>query len=155
MPDQISDPVSDEELVARFAGHPVDHDRAAHYRPRPERRLCLRRCADCATWPHPPRPVCPPCRPAGPAALPESFAPRRISTGTAIAVLFFSESVAGSNGLGWYIMDAWGRVAYGAMFAGIIAMAILGVVLYELIEALELSLCRWTRAGRSADETQF
>jgi ABC-type nitrate/sulfonate/bicarbonate transport system permease component len=85
-----------------------------------------------------------------PAALPEIFTALRISTGTAIAVLFFSESVAGSTGLGWYIMDAWGRVAYGEMFAGIIAMALLGVILYELIEALELRLCRWTRAGRSS-----
>jgi len=85
-----------------------------------------------------------------PATLPEVFTALRISTGTAIAVLFFSESVAGSNGLGYYIIDAWGRVAYGEMFAGIIAMALLGVLLYELIEAMELRLCRWTRAGRSA-----
>jgi NitT/TauT family transport system permease protein len=85
-----------------------------------------------------------------PAALPEIFTALRISTGTAIAVLFFSETVAGSTGLGYYIMDAWGRVAYGEMFAGIIAMALLGVILYELIEMLELRLCRWTRAGRSA-----
>jgi ABC-type nitrate/sulfonate/bicarbonate transport system permease component len=84
-----------------------------------------------------------------PAALPEVFTALRISTGTAIAVLFFSESVAGSTGLGWYIIDAWGRVAYGEMFAGIIAMALLGVVLYELIEAIELRVCRWTRAGRA------
>lgn len=84
-----------------------------------------------------------------PAALPEIFTALRISTGTAIAVLFFSESVAGSSGLGYYIIDAWGRVAYGEMFAGIIAMALLGVVLYELIEALELRVCRWTRAGRT------
>lgn len=84
-----------------------------------------------------------------PAALPEIFTALRISTGTAIAVLFFSESVAGSSGLGYYIIDAWGRVAYGEMFAGIIAMALLGVVLYELIEAVELRACRWTRAGRA------
>jgi ABC-type nitrate/sulfonate/bicarbonate transport system permease component len=84
-----------------------------------------------------------------PAAMPEIFTALRISTGTAIAVLFFSESVAGSTGLGYYIIDAWGRVAYGEMFAGIIAMALLGVVLYEVIEAVELRVCRWTRAGRT------
>jgi ABC-type nitrate/sulfonate/bicarbonate transport system permease component len=85
-----------------------------------------------------------------PAALPEIFTALRISAGTAIAVLFFSEAIAGSTGLGYYIVDAWGRVAYGEMFAGIVAMALLGVVLYELIEALELRLCRWTRAGRAS-----
>jgi ABC-type nitrate/sulfonate/bicarbonate transport system permease component len=34
------------------------------------------------------------------------------------------------------------------MFAGIIAMALVGVVLYELLEAAEARVCRWTRAGR-------
>jgi uncharacterized OB-fold protein len=53
--------VSDEELVERFAGHPLDHDNAAHYRGRLERRLLLNRCADCGVWHHPPRPVCAAC----------------------------------------------------------------------------------------------
>jgi len=83
-----------------------------------------------------------------PAALPEVFTALRIGTGTAVAVLFFSESVAGTSGLGYYIMDAWSRIAYSEMFAGILAMALLGVVLYEMLEAAESRLCRWTRAGR-------
>lgn len=83
-----------------------------------------------------------------PAALPDIFTALRISTGTAIAVLFFSETVAGSEGLGYYIIDAWSRIAYSEMFAGIIAMAILGVVLYELLELAEARVCRWTRVAR-------
>ncbi|MDZ4655115.1 MAG: ABC transporter permease [Coriobacteriia bacterium] len=83
-----------------------------------------------------------------PAALPDVFTALRIGTGTAIAVLFFSESVAGTSGLGYYILDAWGRIAYSEMFAGIIAMALLGVVLYELLEMAEARVCRWTRVGR-------
>ena len=83
-----------------------------------------------------------------PAALPDIFTALRISTGTAIAVLFFSETVAGSEGLGYYIIDAWSRIAYSEMFAGIIAMAMLGVVLYEALEIAEARVCRWTRAGR-------
>lgn len=83
-----------------------------------------------------------------PAALPDIFTALRISTGTAIAVLFFSETVAGSEGLGYYIIDAWSRIAYSEMFAGIIAMALLGVVLYELLEVAEGRVCRWTRVGR-------
>jgi NitT/TauT family transport system permease protein len=83
-----------------------------------------------------------------PAALPDVFTALRISTGTAIAVLFFSESIAGTDGIGYYIIDAWSRIAYRDMFAGIIAMAILGVVLYELLEMAEARVCRWTRAGR-------
>ncbi|MGB4593937.1 MAG: ABC transporter permease [Coriobacteriia bacterium] len=82
-----------------------------------------------------------------PAALPDIFTALRISTGTAIAVLFFSETIAGMDGLGWYIIDAWTRIAYSEMFAGIIAMALLGVVLYELLEVAEARVCRWTRVG--------
>ena len=83
-----------------------------------------------------------------PAALPDVFTALRISTGTAIAVLFFSESIAGTDGIGYYIIDAWSRIAYRDMFAGIIAMAILGVALYELLELAESRVCRWTRVGR-------
>lgn len=83
-----------------------------------------------------------------PAALPEIFTALRIGTGTAIAVLFLAESIAGTNGLGWFIVDAWGRIDYPAMFAGIIAMALLGVVLYEVLDAIEAWATRWRRAGR-------
>jgi uncharacterized OB-fold protein len=53
--------VTDDELVARFAGHPVDLDSAAHYRGRLDRRLVMNRCAACGHWHHPPRPICPAC----------------------------------------------------------------------------------------------
>jgi NitT/TauT family transport system permease protein len=45
-------------------------------------------------------------------------------------------------------VDAWGRLAYDAMFAGILGMALLGVVIYELLELAEARLCRWTRVER-------
>lgn len=82
-----------------------------------------------------------------PAALPHIFTALRIGSGTAVAVLFFSESIAGSSGLGYFILDAWGRIAYSEMFAGILAMALLGVGIYEVLQLLEARLCRWTRAG--------
>lgn len=83
-----------------------------------------------------------------PAALPDIFTALRIGTGTAIAVLFLAESFAGSSGIGWYIVDAWGSIDYPAMFAGIIGMALLGVVLYEALDAVEGWATRWRRAGR-------
>jgi ABC-type nitrate/sulfonate/bicarbonate transport system permease component len=83
-----------------------------------------------------------------PAALPDIFTALRIGTGTAIAVLFLAESIAGSSGIGWYIVDAWGSIDYPAMFAGIIGMALLGVVLYEALDAVEGWATRWRRAGR-------
>ena len=81
-----------------------------------------------------------------PASLPDVFTALRINTGTAIAILFLSESIAGTSGLGYYIVNAWGMIDYPSMFGGIIAMALMGVVLYELINALEARLTRWRRA---------
>ncbi len=83
-----------------------------------------------------------------PGAMPEIFTALRIGAGSAVAVLFISESIAGSTGLGYYIVDAWGRDSYSQMFAGILAMALLGVLLYEAIEIAEARVCRWERAGR-------
>ena len=83
-----------------------------------------------------------------PAALPDVFTALRIGTGTAIAVLFLAESIAGSDGIGFYIVDAWGSIDYPAMFAGIIGMALLGVALYEALDAVEVWATRWRQAGR-------
>lgn len=83
-----------------------------------------------------------------PAALPDIFTALRIGTGTAIAVLFLAETIAGSSGIGWYIGDAWGSIDYPAMFAGIIGMALLGVILYEALDLIESWTTRWRRAGQ-------
>jgi hypothetical protein len=53
--------ITDDELVARFPGLPLDHDSKIHFQGRLERRLLLNRCADCARWHNPPRPICPEC----------------------------------------------------------------------------------------------
>ena len=78
-----------------------------------------------------------------PAALPQAFTSLRIGTGTGIAVLFFVESVATAQGLGFFIMDSWGRFDNNLMFVGIIGMSLLGVCLYEIVNYLEKRLCAW------------
>ena len=78
-----------------------------------------------------------------PAALPHSFTALRISAGTSISVLFFAESFATTSGLGYLIMDAWGRAAYTDIFTGIIGMSLLGVILYEFFRELERRVCPW------------
>ena len=80
-----------------------------------------------------------------PAVLPEVLTALRIGSGTAIAVLFFSESFASQEGLGYYLMDAWSRYAYDQMFAGIIAMGALGYLLYLALDWLEKAACPWKR----------
>lgn len=80
-----------------------------------------------------------------PAALPSGFTSLRLGTGVSVAVLFFVESFATNKGLGYLIMDAWGRMDYDNMFVGIIGMSMLGVGLYEAINVLERIVCPWKK----------
>lgn len=75
-----------------------------------------------------------------PSTLSSLFTALRVSTGTAVAILFVAESMAGSTGLGYYIMHAWSMLEYAQMFSGIVAMAVLGVVLYEAFDLAERTL---------------
>jgi len=79
-----------------------------------------------------------------PATLPKTLTALRISVGTAVAILFFVESFATTRGLGYIIMDSWGRANYIALYSGITGMVLLGFTLYLLLDRLERSLCRWS-----------
>jgi NitT/TauT family transport system permease protein len=81
-----------------------------------------------------------------PAALPGIFTSLRIGTGTAVAVLFIVESISARRGLGLYLIDAWGRADYTAMFVGMIALSAIGVVFYEAFDLLERKICKWRSA---------
>tara|TARA_B100000029_G_scaffold116138_2_gene108886 strand:+ start:7025 stop:7783 length:759 start_codon:yes stop_codon:yes gene_type:complete len=81
-----------------------------------------------------------------PAALPGLFSALRISTGVAIAVLFFVESFGTQEGLGYYILiESWGRLAYEELYSGVLAMAILGLVIYYSLDASERYFCKWNQ----------
>jgi NitT/TauT family transport system permease protein len=82
-----------------------------------------------------------------PASLPHGFTALRLGTGVAVAVLFFVESFATRRGLGYLIMEAWGRMDYVAMFTAILGMSGLGVALFETVNILERRLCGWARSG--------
>ena len=87
-----------------------------------------------------------------PNTMPSVCTAIRINIATAVAILFLAESIAGSSGLGYYIVLMWGRLDYPAMFAGIIALAILGVVLYEGVGAVERRWLRWAHQPTRAAE---
>ncbi len=78
-----------------------------------------------------------------PASLPSVFTALRISTGTAIAVLFLAESFATEDGLGYLILNAWSSLNYSQMFAAILALGLMGVLIYELLELAERKMCPW------------
>lgn len=78
-----------------------------------------------------------------PALLPRIFSSLRMTLGTAIAVLFLAETFATRKGIGWYIMDAWSRLAYVEMYAGITALSLTGLFLFVLLDLMEHLSCRW------------
>lgn len=84
-----------------------------------------------------------------PATLPKILTAMRISIGTSVAILFFVESFATTRGLGYIIMDSWGRADYISLYSGISCMALLGFSLYLILDRVERRLCRWTHPSGS------
>jgi NitT/TauT family transport system permease protein len=82
-----------------------------------------------------------------PAAIPAVLTALRVSVGTAIAVLFIAESFATTSGLGYYIItETWGALKYPQMYSGVLAMSLLGLALYFVIDLLDRRLCPWRDA---------
>ena len=82
-----------------------------------------------------------------PACLPPVFTALRQSIGTAVAVLYLSELFATQYGLGYYIyLQGSTLMNYPAMYAGIIAMSLLGIGLTIFVNRLEEAFCPWKQA---------
>jgi NitT/TauT family transport system permease protein len=78
-----------------------------------------------------------------PASLPAVLTALRISTATAIAVLFIAEQSLTTYGLGYYIVvETYQVLRYPQMFTGILAMSLMGLALYFVINNLEYRFCR-------------
>ncbi len=79
-----------------------------------------------------------------PASLPAVLTALRQSVGTAVAVLYIAESFATREGLGYYIyFNGYTLLDYPAMYAGVLAMSLLGLGLYFGVDWLERRLCPW------------
>jgi NitT/TauT family transport system permease protein len=79
-----------------------------------------------------------------PSTLPAIFTAIRQSTGTAIAVLYLTELFGTKYGLGYYIFLTGSTLLdYSSMYAGILAMSLLGLGIYLGIEFLQKRLCPW------------
>ncbi|MDR0973969.1 MAG: ABC transporter permease [Prevotellaceae bacterium] len=81
-----------------------------------------------------------------PAVLPGLLSALRVAIGTAISVLFVTETYGTDRGMGYYIVDAWMRINYVDMYAGIVVLSMAGFFLFLLIDLLEKALCRWREA---------
>lgn len=79
-----------------------------------------------------------------PASLPAILTALRQSVGIAVAVLYIAESTATRMGLGYYIIyNGTTLFNYPAMYAGVLAMSLLGLGLYFAVDWLERRLCPW------------
>lgn len=77
-----------------------------------------------------------------PASVPAILTAVRQSIGTAMAVLYVAELFATRYGLGYYIYYQGSTLFdYPKMYAGVLAMALLGLGLYFGVDALEKRLC--------------
>ncbi|MDH6373201.1 ABC transporter permease [Paenibacillus sp. VTT E-133280] len=78
-----------------------------------------------------------------PGALSVILSTIRISLGTAISVLFFTEIYGTEHGMGFFIMDAWLRLDYPEMYAGIMLFSLVGFVLFLLVDFLDYKFMKW------------
>lgn len=76
-----------------------------------------------------------------PASLPSIISGMRVSLGTALSVLFFTETFGTTYGLGYFIMDSFNRINYVDMFSGIVTLGILGFLLFFLIDLAAKRCC--------------
>jgi NitT/TauT family transport system permease protein len=82
-----------------------------------------------------------------PASLPAILTALRQSIGTAVAVLYVAELFATQRGLGYYIyLNGSTLFNYPAMYAGIVALSLMGLGLYFGVDWLERRLCAWQYA---------
>ena len=78
-----------------------------------------------------------------PAILPELLTSIRVSLGTAVSILFFVEAYGTKYGMGYYIIDAWSRINYIDMYAGILVISVIGFALFVLVDYVAEKICKW------------
>ena len=83
-----------------------------------------------------------------PATLPKIMTALRISVGISISILFFGENYATTYGIGYFIMNSWLMADYVEMFSGILALSLMGLLLFRVIDLLEARWCGWTQLGK-------
>jgi len=78
-----------------------------------------------------------------PASLPEVLTATRLALGTAVSILFFTETFGTEYGMGYFIMDSWMRVNYLDMYAGIVVLSFMGFCIFTAIDVIENYVCSW------------
>lgn len=80
-----------------------------------------------------------------PGILPDVLSALRVTVGIAVSVLFVTETFGTDKGLGFFIVDAWMRLDYLTMYAGILAISIIGFTLFVIIDLADALFCKWDK----------
>ena len=79
-----------------------------------------------------------------PAIMPSLLSSLKTSVGIGIAVLFFAETYATDQGLGYFIMNHWSLLNYEEMYSGILLLGAIGYFIFRCIDYLRFRLVKWT-----------
>ncbi len=81
-----------------------------------------------------------------PASIPAILTALRQTIGSTIAVLYVVELIATRYGLGYYIYYQGNTLFdYPKMYAGVVAMSLLGLALYFIADGLQRRYCPWEK----------
>lgn len=83
-----------------------------------------------------------------PRSLPYFFASLKVAATLAFVGAVISETVAANRGIGYLMLSASSRFEVPLVFAGLIVVAVMGVVLFALFAAIEGRLTGWAYRGQ-------
>jgi len=86
-----------------------------------------------------------------PHALPNVFAGLKVAITLAVVGSIVAEFVGADRGLGYLLMLATGNLDTAFMFADLVVLMVLGMILYLVIEWLELTFIPWHVSKRTDD----
>ena len=78
-----------------------------------------------------------------PAASPQIFTGLRVSLPITLILVVISEMVGSTDGIGYFILDSQRRFRVSQMYAGMLALAILGYLLNQLFNLLHRWMLPW------------
>ena len=80
-----------------------------------------------------------------PASLPSIFTGLRLALGTSLLVIVAAEFVAANQGIGYLIWISWSTMAVGKMYAGLVVIAVLGLLFTSGLGRLGRALMPWAQ----------
>jgi NitT/TauT family transport system permease protein len=85
-----------------------------------------------------------------PRSMPYFFASLKVAIGSAFVGSVIAETIAANSGIGFLMMVAGGRFDMPLAFAGLVVIAILGMIMYEAFAWLERRVTFWATRAQTA-----